>query len=78
MEFMENGGTGDELMMLTDHANRKSIDQYTETTMSRKRMARAAARKRKDAKKRERYVQTEEKRLYQNSTNVIPFRPKAL
>lgn len=46
MEFLENGGTGDELMIETDHANRKSVDAYIEITMKRKKMARAAAKKR--------------------------------
>lgn len=46
MEFLENGGTDDELMILTDHANRESVKAYREITLNRKRQARAAAKER--------------------------------
>jgi len=66
MDFMENGGTEAELMILTGHKNIQSVKPYMEITMRRKRMAREAAKRRK--------TEAAEQPL-QNLYNVIPFSP---
>ena len=71
MEFIENGGTGDELMVMTDHAKRESVDQYMEITLRRKRLGREQARKRKDQ------AATENAARWQNVGNVVPFKKKS-
>ena len=71
MEFIENGGTGDELMTLTDHKNRESVDQYIEITLKRKKMAMTNAKRRKEA------AAQRNKEHCQNIVNIIPF-PKQM
>ena len=67
MDFLENGGSDDELMILTDHANRESVKAYREITLNRKRQAREAAKKRRAAAERR------EPAPCQNLVNVVPL-----
>jgi integrase len=73
MEYVENGGSEDGLMIMTDHASRDSVRAYFEITLRRKRLAREEAKKRSEAamaKNEEAYQSC------QNVANVIPFKPK--
>ncbi len=69
MKFIEDGGTEDSLMILTDHASRQSVKQYFEVTLRRKKMARAESKRR---------AELAEKRTepLQNLDNVITLYPK--
>lgn len=67
MEFLENGGTGDELMIMTDHANRKSVDSYIEITLHRKKLAM------KNAKKRKVDAEASKAQRCQDVANIIPL-----
>ena len=46
MEHIENGGTAETMMILTDHAIIRSAEQYIEITFRRKKLAQAEAKRR--------------------------------
>ena len=69
MKYIEDGGTEDSLMILTDHASRQSVQQYFEVTLRRKKMARAEAKRRAELSDRN-------GQPLQNLDNVIPFNRK--
>ena len=69
MEHIENGGTTESLMILTDHASRQSAEQYFEITLRRKKLAR------EEAKHRAELTAKHDQHL-QNLDNVIQFRRK--
>ena len=49
--FMEDGGTIEELQILTDHARKDSLKPYADITLSRKKQAREAAKRRRNYNK---------------------------